>query len=280
MNYSSSRFGPWSILFGSGYRFARYTAASVCFICVCLGAAEQGSLAPPIGQSGSVSSSNDVLSVSGNRVADTSTPAPNKLSTPAGQLSPTNDMANLPGRNMDALDDKQRLGVGVRISFRVIEDQEEPKALTITDAGELDVPELGLVPAVGKTCKQLAFEIKSKLEQVTYYRATVVLGIDLLNKTLSGRRVYVAGEVWRAGPQEIPAGEAWTVTKAIMKAGGFTDYGDKKKVRLVRGGAKGQQGKTFTLNVVDIWEKGRMDLDLSVEPEDLIYVPARAVNFY
>jgi polysaccharide export outer membrane protein len=180
---------------------------------------------------------------------------------------------------MDSLDDKQKLGVGDRVTFRVVEDREDPKALTITDAGELDVPELGLVTAAGKTCKQLAFELKPKLEETTYYHATVIIGIELLNKTMSGRRVYVAGEVVRPGPQEIPAGETWTVTKAIMRASGFTQYADKKGVRLVRAGAKGALGKTFILNVVEVWEKGRTELDLPVEPEDLIYVPARAVNF-
>ena len=180
---------------------------------------------------------------------------------------------------MDSLDDKQKLGVGDTVSFRVVEDQEEPKTLTITDAGELDVPELGLVTASGKTCKQLALEIKPKLEQVTYYRATVIIGIQLLNKTTSGRRVYVAGQVRRAGPQEIPAGETWTVSKAILAAGGFTDYADKKAVRLVRAGARGEPAKTILLNIADVWEKGRTERDIPVETEDLIYVPTRAVNF-
>jgi len=183
------------------------------------------------------------------------------------------------GGIMDALDGKQKLGVGDTVIFRVLEDQEDPKPLSVSDSGELHVPELGLVAAAGKTCKQLAFEVKSKLEQTTYYRATVIIGIQLLNKTISGRRVYLAGQVRTTGPQEIPGGDTWTVSRAIMGAGGFTDYADKKQVRLVRAGAKGTPGKTFILNVAEIWEKGRTEKDLSVEPEDLIYVPGRAVNF-
>jgi len=204
---------------------------------------------------------------------------------PAGSvLTPSEAPAGSPastaaGRSMQSLDDKQKLGVGDRVTFRVLEDQEDPKPLTVTDAGELDVPELGLVLAAGKTCKQLAFEMKPKLEQTTYYHATVIIAIDLLNKTMSGRRAYVSGQVQKTGPQEIPAGETWTVTKAIMRAGGFTDFADKKRVRLVRAASKGVPGKTFILNVDEVLEKGRTDLDQSVEPEDLIYVPARAVNF-
>jgi protein involved in polysaccharide export with SLBB domain len=182
---------------------------------------------------------------------------------------------------MDGLDDKQKLAVGDRVSFRVLEDQEEPKLLTVTDAGQLNVPELGLVNAVGKSCKALASELKVKLEQTTYYKATVIVGIDLLNKTSSGRKVYVAGQVRQAGPQEIPAGETWTVSKAILKAGGFTDFADKKHVRLVRGGAAGDKsGRTVLVNVSEVWEKGLTVRDLPVEPEDLIYVPARGINFY
>jgi protein involved in polysaccharide export with SLBB domain len=180
---------------------------------------------------------------------------------------------------MDSLDGRQKLAVGDTVIFRVLEDQEEPKALAITDAGELDVPELGLVKVTGKTCKQLAFELKPKLERATYYHATVIIGIQSLNKTISGRRVYLAGQVRTTGPQEIPAGETWTVSRAIMGAGGFTDYADKKQVRLVRGRGKGSPGRTFVINIADIWEKGQTEKDVSVEPEDLIYVPARAVNF-
>ncbi len=208
-------------------------------------------------------------------------------STPPARLTPippaaasvnpgTNVVA---GRKVGELDDKQKLAPGDRVTFRVVEDQEPPRPLTVTDAGELDIPELGLISAAGKTCKQLALEIKPKLEATTYYQATVIIGIELLNRTMSGRRVYVAGEVPRPGPQEIPGGETWSVTKAIMRAGGFTQYADKKGVRLVRGGGKGAPGKSLTVNVVDVWEKGRTELDLPVEPEDVIYGPARAWNY-
>ena len=191
----------------------------------------------------------------------------------------TNIALIAPGGIMDTLDAKQKLGVGDTVIFRVLEDQEDAKSLSVTDAGELDVPELGLVKAAGKTCKQLAFEVKGKLERTTYYHATVMVGIQLLNQTSSGRRVYLAGQVRRTGPQEIPAGETWTLSRAIMGAGGFTDYADKKQVRLVRATANGVPGKTFVVNISDVLEKGRTEKDIAVEPEDLIYVPGRAVNF-
>lgn len=191
----------------------------------------------------------------------------------------TNLAVSLAGLTMDSLDDKQMLGVGDTVVFRVLEDQEEPRPITVSDTGQLLVPELGLVEAKGKTCRALAAEIKAKLEVTSYYHATVIIGIQVLNKTLSGRRVYVTGEVVRTGPQEIPAGEIWTVSKAIMKAGGFTQYGDKKRVKVVRTTPGRAASETFTINVGEVWEKGRTDLDMSVEPEDTIYVPAKGINF-
>jgi protein involved in polysaccharide export with SLBB domain len=180
-------------------------------------------------------------------------------------------------QRMDLLDNKQKLAIGDRVIYRVIEDQDDPKPLTIGDAGDLDVPYVGLVRAQDKTCKGLAEEIKVLLEKDYYKRATVIIGIDLLNKTTTGRKVYVVGQVRLTGPQEFPAGEPYTVSKAILRAGGFSDFADKKHVRIVR--TSGDTKKTFEVNVIAIWEKGKTETDVTLEPEDLVYVPARAINF-
>jgi len=56
-------------------------------------------------------------------------------------------------RSMDSLDNKQKLGPGDRIAYRVIEDQDEPRELLVTDSGDLEVPYLGLIHAAGKTSR-------------------------------------------------------------------------------------------------------------------------------
>lgn len=182
--------------------------------------------------------------------------------------------------SMAQLDNRQRLGAGDRISFRVLEDQEETKSLTINDSGDLLVPYLGLVRAVGKTSLELANEIKAKLEKELYRRATVVIAVELVNKSRVVGKVYVTGQVRNSGGYEIPADETFTISKAILKAGGFVDFSDKRNVRLVRSTGPGSQTKkTITVNVMEIWEKGRTDRDIVVQPGDLIFVPARLVNF-
>lgn len=180
-------------------------------------------------------------------------------------------------QTMETLDDRQLLGPGDVVTYRVREDQDEPRSLTVTDSGDLEVPYYGLVHAAGKTSRQLAAEIKQLLEEKLYYQATVIIAIEVTNKKRVTGKVYVTGQVRNAGGYEIPAGEDFTVSKAILTAGGFSDFSDKRHVRLVRKTPDGE--KTFVINVLDIWEKSDLKEDRVVKPDDLIVVPARLVNF-
>jgi protein involved in polysaccharide export with SLBB domain len=177
----------------------------------------------------------------------------------------------------EKLDDHQKLGPGDRITYRVIEDQDDPRALTVTDSGDVEVPYLGLVHAAGRTSLQLAREIKALLEKKLYYQATVIIAVELVNKTRVSGKVYVTGQVRNRGGYEIPAGENFTVSKAILSAGGFSDFSDKKHVRLIRNTPEGE--RTYIVNVVDVWEKSKLSEDMVVKPDDTVVVPARLINY-
>lgn len=179
---------------------------------------------------------------------------------------------------MEALDDQHKLAIGDRLSFRIIEDEDDPKPLFVTDSGDLELPYLGRFPAENKTCKQLACAIKAELEKEYYYQATVVVAVDIMTK--SRGRVYLVGPVRVPGPQEIPSDEVLTLSKAILRAGGFNDYADKHNVKITRkGGARGSDKQTFIVNVADILEKGKTEYDVPLEPGDMILVPDRLIRF-
>lgn len=180
-------------------------------------------------------------------------------------------------RSMDSLDNRQKLGPGDRITYRVLEDQDDPKSLLITDSGDLEVPYLGLVHAAGKTCMGLAREIRGMLEKNLYFRATVMVSAEVINKTRATGKVYVTGQVRNSGGFDVPAGETLTVSRAILNAGGFSDFSDKRNVRLIR--KKGEQTETRTVNVQEVLEKGKLDADLIVQAGDLIVVPERLVKW-
>jgi len=174
---------------------------------------------------------------------------------------------------MSVLDDKKKLGPNDSISFRVVEDRDnESQRLRVNDNGELEVPYVGLVAARGKSCKELAYTIKSLLEKEYYYHATVILAVDRVSEKSRGR-IYVYGSVKVQGPQEIPPDESYTVSKAIIRAGGFGDFANKRKVKLTR-----KTGQESTVDLKRVIEEGHTDEDLDLAPDDQIYVPQRLIN--
>ena len=116
------------------------------------------------------------------------------------------------------------------------------------------------------------------MEKEYYYRATVVIALDQANKLLG--RVYIWGQVRTQGPIDLLVNERLTVGKAILRAGGFADFANKKKVKVVReGGGGGESKQTFELNMVDILERGETEKDVVLQPDDLIIVPSRLISF-
>ncbi|HEY4283770.1 MAG TPA: polysaccharide biosynthesis/export family protein [Chthoniobacterales bacterium] len=207
---------------------------------------------------------------------DTAPPAP---PPPTPEKSPERDLPStanstvLRTNSMAVLDDKKRLGSNDYVSFRVVEDRDnDSQRLRVNDNGELEVPYVGLVPAQGRTCKELAYSIKSLLEKEYYYHATVILAVDRISEKSRGR-IYVYGSVRSQGPQEIPPDESYTVSKAVIRAGGFGDFANKRKVKVTR-----KNGQDHTVDLKRVIEEGHTEEDLALQPDDQIYVPQRLIN--
>jgi len=176
--------------------------------------------------------------------------------------------------SMTVLDDKKRLGSNDYVSFRVVEDRDnESQHLRVNDNGELEVPYVGLVPPSGRTCKELAYSVKALLEREYYYHATVILAVDRVSEKARGK-IYVYGNVKVQAPREIPADEIYTVSKAIIRAGGFGDFANKRKVRVTR-----KDGKVFEVDLKRVIEQGHTDEDLVLQADDQVHVPPRTWNF-
>jgi len=202
---------------------------------------------------------------------DNGTPIP--AAPKAAAVEPPTTSTVMRTNSMTVLDDKKRLGANDYVSFRVVEDRDnESQLLRINDNGELEVPYIGLVPAAGKSCKQLAYNVKAALEREYYYNATVIIAVDRVSEKSRGR-VYVYGSVKGQGPQEIPPDESYTVSKAVIRAGGFGDFANKRKVKLTRKG-----GQDFIVDLKRVIEEGKTEEDVVLQPDDQIYVPQRLIN--
>lgn len=173
------------------------------------------------------------------------------------------------------LDDKHKLMPGDRVSFQILEDRTNAIPLTVAESTELDIPYIGRMSVKDRTCKQLAEEVKRALEKDYYHRATVIIGLDSLSRILG--RVYIFGPVRNPGAVEIPANGNFTAGKAIIKAGGFGDFANPKKVQIIRETSEGR--KVFEVNMINVLKKGMTGEDVTLEPEDFIIVPESKINF-
>ena len=289
-------------------RFARAVAFLGC-VFVFLGLNAEAQADAPT----SAATQSNSMAAGSNSVAGTNaTPAPSHLATNGlDAATMTNKAAAITNLSETAatnsaavLDDKYKLTIGDRLSFKILEDEEEPKPLLVTDSGDLEVPYIGRVSATNKTCRQLAADIKTELEKDYYYQATVIIAVDLMTK--SHGRVYLVGAVRLPGPVELPGDEVLTLSKAILRAGGFTDYAKRDKVQVTRAeitdkdpankvaagneatgkkatgkkdmGKDDEKTKTITVDVGKIFDKGKIETDLPLEPGDLIYVPDRLIR--
>ena len=220
-------------------------------------------------------------------------PTPAVVSTASPKAANTN-LSSTPPEEVGGvvLDDRHKLVPGDKLSFQILEDRHLPnldnnrattppvdqsKALIVADTGELDVPYVGRVNVSGKTCKEVAAELKTLLEKDYYYRATVVLGLDQMSRVLG--RVYVWGEVRTQGPVEIPANETLTASKAILRAGGFNDWAKKTKVKVIRAPAEGGAKQDIYVDMEEVLKEGKMEKDVPLQPDDMIVVPRRTINF-
>jgi protein involved in polysaccharide export with SLBB domain len=199
---------------------------------------------------------------------------------PVPGASASNSVANivLNATSAYVLDDKHVLEPGDLLSFQILEDRDPAIQLVVADSRELEVPYIGRISVADKTCKELAKEVKGALEKEYYYQATVIVGLNLVNKVRG--KVYVWGQVRNQGTVDLLFDQKLTAGKAILMAGGFGDFANKKKVKIVRGsnGASGAS-QSFEVDMVDILENNKTDKDIVLEPDDFIIVPAKAINF-
>lgn len=179
--------------------------------------------------------------------------------------------AETPSR-MDLLDDSRTMKVGDYVLYQVLEEREAPEVVFVNDRGEIDLPLVKGVPAVGKTCRAFAFEVKERLEETFFYQATVLVRFQYADN--SRGRVNLVGRVARPGPLDIPADEIMTVSSAVTRAGSVLPGADLSRVELVRDNpTDADEEERLIVDVRDVLENGNLSADQIVRPNDIIIVP-------
>lgn len=191
--------------------------------------------------------------------------------------------------DMSVVDNTIQIQPGYIISLRIVEDRKEAIQLRVGVTGDINAPHIGLVRAAGRTCRELAYSMKQQLEKSLYNTATVIVAIDQIPESRGGNGVSnrfdtkeldvitVFGQVIRQGKYELPDNEDMTISQAILLAGGFAQFANPKKVKLVRKTPQGN--RTILVNVDQVMRRGNLDKDIFLRRGDVIIVDEKTVNF-
>ena len=90
--------------------------------------------------------------------------------------------------------------------------------------------------------------------------------------------VMITGEINNPGIVAFSPGEQRTAMRAIFKAGGFSKFAKKDKVRIIQYG-KNKERTEKKFNAVRIIDEGFLDEDFEINPGDMIIVPQKVINF-
>jgi protein involved in polysaccharide export with SLBB domain len=130
---------------------------------------------------------------------------------------------------------------------------------TIDASGTINLPYINKIQAAGLTPAQVARSIEES------YRAGKVFTNPNITITMgpTSRFVNVGGSV--RTPSRVPFTEDMTLLAAINAAGGFNDFADQKRVRLLRGNE---------VKMYDVRQFRRdPSLDVKLQPGDRVEVP-------
>ncbi len=132
-------------------------------------------------------------------------------------------------------------------------------AFTIDGQGFINLSHIGKVRAAGLTQDQLQSAIESSYKtQRIYTNPSITISVPT-----AARFVDVGGDV--KSPQRVAYTPDLTVLGAITAAGGFTEYADQNKVRLLR------DGRVTMLSIKEVRKDPSKDVPL--KPGDKIEVP-------
>jgi len=127
----------------------------------------------------------------------------------------------------------------------------------IDESGKISMPHIGSLTAANTTTVEL-----KKLIETTYLKEEIFTNPNVTVDLKEQRFVDVTGEV--RAPQRVPYTKDLTALGAVAACGGFTDFANRRRVRLTQGGV------TQEFNAKEIQaDQGK---DIRLKPNDKIQV--------
>lgn len=140
--------------------------------------------------------------------------------------------------------------------------------------GNISVPLLGEVSAIGLTMDELAASIKEKLRKYLVNPQVTIIVTDYASFTIRNR-ICVIGEVLLPGVHTMPIGDTMRVTEAVSLAAGYKQGACLSSVIVAK--KDPQEGVTFTKIDFNKALLGDPKENLVLKPGDCVYVPKQFI---
>jgi polysaccharide biosynthesis/export protein len=131
--------------------------------------------------------------------------------------------------------------------------------------GKISLLLINEIMAAGLTPEQLRAnltEARKKFEQ----DPTVFVVV----KAINSKKVYISGQVAKAGAY--PMVEPTTVLQLIQKAGGLSEFADKKSIIVIRKDPVTGKNQIFKVNYDDFWNAAKLAQNIELKPGDSVLV--------
>jgi polysaccharide export outer membrane protein len=154
-----------------------------------------------------------------------------------------------------------RIGVGDELRIYIYGGQERDVVTRVSREGEMLVPPLEPLPVVGLTLEAARDLVSEKIaEQIIGARAVVTLA------RLRAISITLAGEV--AAPGTYTVSGLTTLSQAVFQAGGVSDIGSLRDIRVLR-----QGGIVTSFDLYDLLLKGDASNDIRLRSGDVVFTP-------
>jgi len=186
---------------------------------------------------------------------------PPPAGTPAVPDKTVSPKGTPPGKSA-ANDDVYVIGPEDSLNITVWGDQRLSGSFLVRSDGRISVNLIGEVMASGKTPEKLSKEIEELLKEKEILRRPQV---NVQLGAINSKKYSINGEVLKPGafPLVVPT----NVMQALVNAGGFKDFANKKKIEIIRG----NQRLKFNWN--EVVKGKKTDQNVMLQPGDIIIVP-------
>lgn len=186
-------------------------------------------------------------------------PAPNAppAQNPPAQTPPP---AQPQGPNAPVDSNAYKVGPGDVLNIRVWNEAEFSGPVAVHDDGMITLQLVGDLPAGGKTPVEIQQVIAKALA-----RYVVKPLVTVTVQTVESKKYYMDGMITHPGEYALIT--PTTVLEAISKAGGLQEFGNPKKIYILRGTQR------LRFNYKDVIHGKNMDQNIQLQPGDHIVVP-------